>query len=420
MTQKSIQAAINGQGQYASKTYFFKGNRYVRYDWETEVVESGYPQPLSAWGFGGAFESGIDAALNGSAAYAGKAYFFKGSQYLRYDWATDSPENGYPQPLSAWGLTGVFAGGIDCALEGAGPYGGRAYFFKGNQYTRYDWAADKLDSGYPQPLSAWKLSGEFAGGIDAAVNGIGQYAGKAYFFKSNQYVRYDWATDTLDSGYPQNILGNWSGLMEALGGAIPLSPGGTSFAFTLQEGESVNQRVVRCCSEALAGGPMGQNQRHDFYRDFISCRQESTPGQAEPLTAVRTSCAMFVRAVRQWCGAPPVGHYVPGTGMFVSMGNVSLSHPAFVRHNGQNIPHPGDYFYIAPPPAQDPNGVKGHTGIFIEQLNQNEWRTAEGGGGDGTTCQFTARSITGNKFANDDRLLLGWFDCTRVGIPSSP
>src|SRR5262249_14724835 len=81
----------------------------------------------------------------------------------------------------------------------------------------------------------------------------------------------------------------------------------SGFSFGMKCGESINDRVVRCCREALADGPMGEKDRHDFYRDFISAGQEKSPEAAEKLTHVRTSCAMFVRAVRLFCGAPASG-----------------------------------------------------------------------------------------------------------------
>jgi hypothetical protein len=114
-----------------------------------------------------------------------------------------------------------------------------------------------------------------------------------------------------------------------------------------------------------------------------------------------------------------MGAYVPGTTMFKSMGDVSTSHPAFVKAGGSAQPNPGDYFYIASPPPSQKND--GHTGIFVELQSSGAWKTAEGGGGsDGTQCRFTERTIQGSKFTNDNRSLWGWFDCTKVGLPESP
>ena len=44
-----IDAAINGQGPYAGKAYFFHADRYARYDWEREAVDDGVPMSLAAW-----------------------------------------------------------------------------------------------------------------------------------------------------------------------------------------------------------------------------------------------------------------------------------------------------------------------------------------------------------------------------------
>jgi hypothetical protein len=188
-----------------------------------------------------------------------------------------------------------------------------------------------------------------------------------------------------------------------------------SFTFSMQCGESINDRVVRCCREALQRGPMGEKDRHDFYRNFISAGQEESDAAAERLTHVRTSCAMFVRAVRIFCGATPPGPYKPGTGMFVSMGNVSFQHPAFVPLRGDATPNRGDYFYISSTKASN----DGHTGIFLSQDDDGSWQTAEGGGGDGTVCKFGRRQIVGDRFNNDRRTLWGWFDCTKVGLAES-
>lgn len=189
------------------KVYFFKGSQYDRYDVATDKVDTGYPKPISGnWpGFPASFAAGVNAAVMWT---NGKAYFFKGSEYIRYDVAADKVDAGYPKPISGnW--PGVFTSGIDAAV--VWPDNGKAYFFKGSQYQRYDIAADKVDTGYPKPISGnWPgFPASFAAGINAAVVWNN---GKAYFFKGSEYIRYDIATDKVDAGYPKPIAGNWPGL----------------------------------------------------------------------------------------------------------------------------------------------------------------------------------------------------------------
>jgi hypothetical protein len=88
---------------------------------------------------------------------------------------------------------------------------GKVYFFKGSKYDRYDVAADKVDAGYPKNIAGnWPgFPATFAAGVDAYVMWDN---GKAYFFKGTKYIRYDVAADTVDAGYPKPIAGNWPGL----------------------------------------------------------------------------------------------------------------------------------------------------------------------------------------------------------------
>ena len=48
------------------------------------------------------------------------------------------------------------------------PGGARAYFFSGDQYVRYDVAADAVDAGYPKPIAV-NWPGLFDRDIDAAA-----------------------------------------------------------------------------------------------------------------------------------------------------------------------------------------------------------------------------------------------------------
>lgn len=134
----------------------------------------------------------------------GKAYFFKGPQYLRYDPKTDKVDPGYPKPISGnWpGFPANFASGVSAMALWTN---GKAYFFKGNQYIRYDVASDKVDPGYPKAISG-NWPGLWADNIDAAVVWPN---GKAYFFRGSQYMRYDLATDKVDAGYPKTIQVGW-------------------------------------------------------------------------------------------------------------------------------------------------------------------------------------------------------------------
>jgi hypothetical protein len=90
----------------------------------------------------------------------------------------------------------------------------KAYFFRGNQYLRYDVATDSVESEYPLSIASRWPGFKEAGflNVDAAVNWGN---GKVYFFRGNQYLRYDIAADRVDSGYPLLIADQWPGFKEA-------------------------------------------------------------------------------------------------------------------------------------------------------------------------------------------------------------
>jgi len=92
---------------------------------------------------------------------------------------------------------------------------GKAYFFKGSQYSRYDIKADRVDPGYPKPINRETWPGfPWTDGIDAAVNWGN---GKAYFFKGAHYIRYDIKADRVDPGYPKPINNEtWPGIPNLL------------------------------------------------------------------------------------------------------------------------------------------------------------------------------------------------------------
>ena len=178
-----------------TKVYFFKNNTYGRYDRADRSLDDGYPKPIAGnWpGMDTAgFADRIDAAVNWG---NGKVYFFRDNQYVKYNMNPPAPEGveaGYPKPIAGnWpGMdTAGFADRIDAAVNWGN---GKVYFFRDNQYVKYNMnppAPEGVEAGYPKPIAGnWPGmdTAGFADRIDAAVNWGN---GKVYFFLGDQYLQ---------------------------------------------------------------------------------------------------------------------------------------------------------------------------------------------------------------------------------------
>jgi hypothetical protein len=206
-----VRGALEGEGRHLGKLYFFRGGEYWRYDLKKDYGEVDYPQPLSGWRLPPEFNSGVDACLSGRGPQKGKAYFFKDGWYASYNWKSDVVTE--RRPLARWDRERAFPfpGGIDAALNGQGPYEGKAYFFKGDRYARYDWKEDRVDL-VDQKLSAWRLGDGFDSHITACAKGDEGGAlshPTSYFFKGDAYVKYDWTENRGLPGYPFPIVAGW-------------------------------------------------------------------------------------------------------------------------------------------------------------------------------------------------------------------
>jgi hypothetical protein len=194
------------------KVYFFSGSRYWRYDLGKDYGEAGYPLGLDLWHLTGDFASGIDATIDGQGDFTGKSYFFRGDKYVRYDWKTDKIDRGPNSLATGWGLPEPFASGVDVAFNGMGPFKGKAYFFKDDQCARVDWKTLGVDQEI-KPISAWGLGDGFTSGLTACCTDASSIpvigSDKAFFFKGDRYVRYDWTNDRADSGYPLPTSAGW-------------------------------------------------------------------------------------------------------------------------------------------------------------------------------------------------------------------
>ncbi len=217
-----VEAALGGAN--GSEAYFFLADHWVAFNWANDRVVDGV-RPVTEWGLPPAIAPpgpgpGLDSALRGKGPYAGKAYFFRGAAYARYDWASTTMETPVPPSLGAWSLPGAFAGGVSASYNGRFSREPYCYFCRGSEYVRYIWAEDRVDNGYPKPIGTLMgMPAEFAAGLDAAVDGDGPYQQYGYFFKQDRYLRFDWAPGGGEphvDGAPTPIHPAWPGLAELL------------------------------------------------------------------------------------------------------------------------------------------------------------------------------------------------------------
>jgi len=197
-----------------AKAYFLRGERYLRYDVETDRIDGGYPRPIAVGWAGLAdvgFDRDVDTVLD---LGSGTAYLFKGDAYVRVDQRANRVDGDVG--LIADGWAGFAGAGFGDSLDASVNWGnGKAYFFRGSDYIRYDIATDRVDEGYPLPIADHWPGFEAAGvadGVDAAAN-LGN--GAAYFFSGGAYLRYDLAADAVTEGYPRAIGDLWTGFEEA-------------------------------------------------------------------------------------------------------------------------------------------------------------------------------------------------------------
>lgn len=191
-----------------SKVYFFRNTEYCRYNAQTDATDPDYPRPI-AGNWTGLPAQNIDAALNWG---DGKVYFFSGSQYYRYDTKLEQVDPFYPKMISDhW--NGLTLDRVDACVNWGN---GKVYFFRGDRLWLYNIADDRTEAGYPKKISAaWsslfnalsEANRPFR--IDAAINWGN---GKAYFFRGRRYVRVKVATRAVEAGWPKMIASHWPGL----------------------------------------------------------------------------------------------------------------------------------------------------------------------------------------------------------------
>jgi hypothetical protein len=195
------------------KIYFFSGSSYFRYNITTEKMEDG-PLPIA-----GNWPGLQDARIQGAIAWPnGKAYFFDRDRYWRFDIGANATDAGSPFP-TAVNWKGILQGSNrDFAISAALLWpNGKAYLFQNDVYYAYDPnpLVDRVEAGFPHLTQAdWpglmSTGQEFTAAFVWPKPVEGRM--KAYFFHRTLYHRYDIVDNRVDPGFPLPITGNWDGL----------------------------------------------------------------------------------------------------------------------------------------------------------------------------------------------------------------
>jgi hypothetical protein len=207
------------------RMYFFKDGFCFEYDPRPETDRLVRKTAIGTRfkGLKPPFTDRIDAAVNWGNGFI---HLFKDSHYWKYDALRNRVTTAAPRAIAeGWPeLPRRFTQKIDAAFNAGN---GKAYFFSGKEYLRYHIQNSAVDvpdpgtPGYPRKIAdthGWRgLPGDFARGIDAAVNAGN---GKLYFFKGPQYVRVTFESRSVDADYPLDIEPLWPGLPSALDAGV--------------------------------------------------------------------------------------------------------------------------------------------------------------------------------------------------------
>jgi hemopexin len=238
-----VSGSLPDPGDSSTKGLAFAGGWGAEYDWGLDrVTASGQPRRLSTLGFS-PFDSDLEGALRGRAAFSAFLYLFKDGRYLRLQAATMRPDGPDAATAPAWGLPAHWTS-FDAVVPGRGIKINFCYFFRGREYVRFDWTQDAVSPGYPKFIGReWHLAAPFDDAIDGVIVGQAGFTTKAYLFKalaqsvSNAdggvvaagtpgstpvqtpgYARYDFTAEASEGTAtgPLNVVPPWNGLFPVL------------------------------------------------------------------------------------------------------------------------------------------------------------------------------------------------------------
>ncbi|XP_061100813.1 matrix metalloproteinase-15 [Conger conger] len=121
---------------------FFKGSKY--WVFREANLEHGYPQELTEYGHGIPYDK-IETAIWWEPS--GFTYFFREDRYWRFNEQTRAVDRDYPKPISVWGSIPPSPKGAFLSDDAA-----YTYFYKGTKYWKFDNHQMKGEPGYPKSI----------------------------------------------------------------------------------------------------------------------------------------------------------------------------------------------------------------------------------------------------------------------------
>ncbi|HEX4964132.1 MAG TPA: hemopexin repeat-containing protein [Thermoanaerobaculia bacterium] len=206
---KPVHGAVNiTYGPSNGYVYFFHpGGTYSRFDRLTCQLEY-YSDIVKEWNGWPPHWTSPQASVSWDNQYV---YFFHGSEYVAYDMINDIADGAVRSVEKEWlSWPKPWLDRIDAGLYWGYHFGqkkAKAYFFRDDEYVRYELGhggeEEGVEDGYPLKIKdSWPGWPVRWGRVTAAIDWGN---GKVYFFSGEEYLRYDKFYEHVDSGYPRPI-----------------------------------------------------------------------------------------------------------------------------------------------------------------------------------------------------------------------
>jgi hypothetical protein len=203
-----IDGSLPDPGDNSTKGVIFSGAWGVQYEFAgTPPIRANQPQRLLALGFPPPFDRDLEGALRGRGAFSAFLYLFKDGNYIRLVASTMTPDgpNAVAATAPAWGLPATWTH-FDAVLPGRGNKINFCYFFRGAEYIRFDWTANAVSPGYPKLIGPeWHLGSPFDANVDGVIAGQSDLATRGLVFTTLQLVLND-AGAVVPAGTPGSKL----------------------------------------------------------------------------------------------------------------------------------------------------------------------------------------------------------------------